>query len=214
MKRLCNLENAQMDLIGICKEISDKLGLKNKISYKLYHEGEYDVIYVPRFYLKAPCGCCDTLPYVYPTNIDDMVEKFKKIVYIDKKIREQIDEFSYMYTIDLLGIFNSDSNYVCNDEINNKFWNMDSDEIVQKFIDKWNTPYHFKTLDEYGYEIQRKGTWIKKFEKKGHCQIIFKDNSFIAIYEKNNIKSEKEYDIDDIDDVITMIDCMFRIENM
>lgn len=211
-KKLSNLQDAQMDLIELCKELSTRLGLdKNAISYKLYHEGEYDILYVPRFYLTAPCGCCDTLPYIYPTNIADMIEKFKKIIYIDKQIRQQIDELNLMYTIDLLSIFESKSEYIYNDEINDKFWNTDSDEIIKRFIDKWNEPHYIKTLDEYGYEFNKE-TWTKEFDD-GYCQIKIEKDNFMVIYSKNNDDEiKKRYNIDDIEDIVMVIDCIFYLD--
>lgn len=133
-----SLYNAQEEIYELCKDISKAIGLERRVCYNLYHADEYDIFYSTRLYLQAPCGCCKTLPYIYPSNMEDMVSKFEKIKRIDKRIRESIDELSTMYDIDLLWILDSDSNYICNDDINNKFWEMSEDEIVEKYIKKYN----------------------------------------------------------------------------
>lgn len=137
-KKLRNFYQSQIELLDFCKELDSKLGLKNKISFKLYLEDEFSVLYEPRFYLKAPCGCCSTTPYVYPSNIEEMVEKFEKIIYIDDEIRKQIDELEVMYSLDLLNIFGNNSEYAGNEEIEEIFWKMDSDEIIELFAKRWN----------------------------------------------------------------------------
>lgn len=133
-----SLYNAQEEIYELCKDISKSIGLERRVCYNLYHADEYDIFYSTRLYLQAPCGCCKTLPYIYPSNMEDMINKFEKIKRIDKRIRESIDELATMYDIDLLWILDSDSNYICNDDINNKFWEMSEDEIVEKYIKKYN----------------------------------------------------------------------------
>lgn len=140
----CNNElfSAQSKIFNLCENISDSLNNEKKRSvlWKLYIPEEYGIFYEYELYLAAPCGCCKTLPYIRydkNTSYSLVLDRFRFINYIDKKIRSSIDEYRNEYTIDLMFIFDEDSDFTYLKNYENLF-KMDKDEVVKRFIDWYN----------------------------------------------------------------------------
>lgn len=137
-----SLYSTQEKLYETCQEFKRLLGGEGapNIGYELYHEDEFSVEYKLRFFIIAPCGCCKSLPYIYPTNTEDMLVKFRKVYEISKVIRQDIDEFGVQYTIDLLGVLKhktygrADSEAIAwNSVLLDEFWSIPNEDIIKKY---------------------------------------------------------------------------------
>lgn len=130
-----NLEIAQNNYLDIANKLSEKIG--KTVMFEL-HRGEFELIYKVRYYLTAPCGCCRTTPHVYPSNFDDMLNKFKKLSELDMMIRkdpEFKEEYGVMYDLDFFdSVFDElEVDYLYNKEQLERFYSMDNNEIIDRF---------------------------------------------------------------------------------
>lgn len=130
-----NLEIAQNHYLEIANKLSEKIG--KTVLFEFYR-GEFELIYKVRYYLTAPCGCCRTTPHVYPSDFEDMLNKFKKLSELDTIIRKNTEfeeEYGMMYNLDLFdSVFDElEVDYSYNKEQLERFYSMDNNEIVDRF---------------------------------------------------------------------------------